>query len=102
MWSCVCSIAPVSAWLRRASRVVVTRTQCGRYASLAKGVDILSRDEATIVLALWSSWDLGEQDSNARYSDFYFEVVRQDSRVRHINAFEVLDLLTNLDRKRSA
>ena len=53
-------------------------------------------------MALWSQWDLGGQHTNARYSDFYFEVVRQDDRVRHINAFEVLDLLTNLERKQTA
>lgn len=53
-------------------------------------------------MALWLAWDVGGQRSNARYSDFYFEVVRQDDRVRHINAFEVLDLLTNVESKRTA
>ncbi len=65
----------------------------------------MSRKEATIILELWSAWEgrhTGEAPSNARYSDFYFEVIRQDDRVRQINAFEVLDLLVNIERKQSA
>lgn len=65
----------------------------------------MSRKEATIILQLWSAWEgrhTGEALSNVRYSDFYFEAVRQDNRVRQINAFEVLDLLVNVERKQSA
>lgn len=65
----------------------------------------MSRKEATIILQLWSAWErrhTEEAPSNARYSDFYFEVIRQDDSVRHINAFEVLDLLVNIERKQTA
>ena len=30
-------------------------------------------------------------------TDFYFDVVRDDRRVRHVNVFEVLDLVVNAD-----
>ena len=62
----------------------------------------VTRKEQMIVRAQWIDWASDKTMSNQACIDFYFEIVRADARVRHVNIFEVLDLVVNTDLRQIA
>lgn len=57
----------------------------------------VTRQESVTIRRLWVDWIDDKGFNNQACTDFYFEVVRDDRRVRHVNVFEVLDLVVNAD-----
>ncbi len=55
----------------------------------------MTRGEEVAVVREWSAWSVGKPSSNQAYADFFFEVVRAHPELRHLNAFEVLDVIVN-------
>ena len=62
----------------------------------------MTRRESAIIGRLWADWATGKPLTNQLCTDFYFEVVLEDRRVRDVNVFEVLDLIVNTDLRESA
>ena len=77
---------------------------------------IVNRQEQQLILRLWSDWcrvwpdQYGHESLHVKpggydpvfdvipsqtYKDFYFEVVRSHSKIRHLNIFEVVDAALN-------
>ncbi len=55
----------------------------------------MTRKEETMLLASWKNWCVGKPASNQTYREFYYDVVRRSTLLRHINVFEVLDAVIN-------
>lgn len=57
--------------------------------------------EERLVATLWRRYRVGKAVANQTMIDFYFDVVRQEPTLKHCNAFEVLDSITNLMPERA-
>lgn len=51
--------------------------------------------EERMLYSLWCRYRVDKPVANQTMIDFFFDVVRQDKALRHCNAFEVLDSITN-------
>ncbi|MGI9325247.1 MAG: hypothetical protein ACR2PZ_08525 [Pseudomonadales bacterium] len=52
------------------------------------------KEELTL-LAHWQRYRVGKPVANQTMIDFYFDLVRQEPKLKHCNAFEVFDSITN-------
>lgn len=51
--------------------------------------------EERMLYRLWCRFRVGKPVANQTMIDFFFEVVRAQRELKHCNAFEVLDSITN-------
>ena len=43
----------------------------------------------------WLRFSTDKVETQQTYSDFFFDIIRTDASLRHLNAFEVLDVVVN-------
>ncbi|MFK7914998.1 MAG: hypothetical protein AB8B93_13865 [Pseudomonadales bacterium] len=51
--------------------------------------------EERLLYRLWCQYRVDKPVANQTMIDFFFDVVRQRAELKHCNAFEVLDSITN-------
>ena len=55
----------------------------------------MTRSEEGAVIKEWLRFSTDKVETQQTYSDFFFDIIRTDAGLRHLNAFEVLDVVVN-------